>query len=247
LRPEALSGVDILLVRDNAGGIYQGRSCRWQSPAEGRVAEHTFGYTERQVARVMEVAAQQARGRQGRLSVIIKDGGVPTVSDLWREVATEVAARHGITCSFLNLDHAAYRLIQHAAEFDVLVAPNLCGDVLGDLGAVLLGSRGLSFSGNFSADGKAVYQTNHGSAYDLVGTGRANPVGQIYSLAMLLRESFGLGDEAARIEEAIADVWRQGWRTDDIAEPGCQCASTQEITEQLVQALSRVRCKGTVV
>lgn len=247
LRPEYVQGVDVLIVRDNVEGVYQGCGQYRPSPTDGQVAEHTFRYTERNVRRLVEVAAQRARGRKGRLSVVIKDGGVPTVSNLWREVAAEVAAQHGISCSFINLDHAAYRLIQHGAEFDVLVTPNLCGDVLADIGAVLLGSRGLSFSGNFSSNGRAVYQTNHGSAYDLVGTDRANPVGQIYSLAMLLRESFGLHQEAGWIEEAVADVWRHGWRTDDLKESGCRSIGTRELTEQVVQSVRVVAHKENAV
>jgi 3-isopropylmalate dehydrogenase len=245
LRPEYVRGVDILVVRDNVGGVYQGGWRRWTSPADGRVAEHTFRYTEHQVRRLVEAAAHRARARRGRLAVVVKDGGVPAASGLWREVASEVAGREGVACTFLDVDHAAYRLVQHAADFDVLVTPNLCGDILADLGGVLLGSRGLSFSGNFSADGKAVYQTNHGSAYDLVGTGRANPVGQIYSLAMLLRESLGLHEQAGWVEDAVAAVWRQGWRTDDLAQPGCRPAGTQDFTEQVVRAVGRVAHKET--
>jgi 3-isopropylmalate dehydrogenase len=179
--------------------------------------------------------------------VVVKDGGVPAASNLWREVAADVAAQHGVSCDFINLDHAAYRLIQHGTEFDVLVTPNLCGDILADLGAVLLGSRGLSFSGNFSSDGKAVYQTNHGSAYDLVGTDRANPVGQFYSLAMMLRESFGLHQEAGWIEEAVADVWRQGWRTDDLEESGYRSVGTRELTELVVRSVRYVAHKENAV
>jgi 3-isopropylmalate dehydrogenase len=240
LRPNFIRGVDVLIVRDNAGGVYQGE---WQSrvcPTRGRVAEHTFTYTERQVRRIMEVSAEKAGARKRHLTVVVKEGGVPAVTALWREVGAEVANSHGLGCDFINVDHAAYRLIQHAAEFDVMVTPNLCGDVLADLGAVLLGSRGLSFSGNFSAEGNAVYQTNHGAAYDLAGTGRANPVAQFLSLAMLLGESFGLYEDAVRIEAAVSRVWRQGWRTDDLWEPGCHRCGTEEFTEQVVRAVPLV-------
>jgi 3-isopropylmalate dehydrogenase len=240
LRPEYVRDVDVLIVRDNAGGVYQGSWRRRVCTTNGRVAEHTFTYTERQVRRIVEVAARQAAGRRGRMSVVIKEGGVPAVTELWREVAAEVADQHGVGCAFINVDHAAYRLIQDAAEFDVLVTPNLCGDVLADLGAVLLGSRGLSFSGNFSPEGYAVYQTNHGAAYDLAGTGRANPAAQICSLAMLLRESFGLLDEARWVENAMSRVWRQGWRTDDLWEPGGHRCGTEELTDQVVQAVALV-------
>jgi len=240
LRPEYVSGVDILIVRDNAGGVYQGD---WQDrvcPKEGRVAEHTFAYSERQVRRILEVAAHRASGRKRLLSVVVKDGGIPGVTGLWREVAAETAGRHGVKCEFVNVDYAAYRLVQHAAEFDVIATPNLCGDILADLGGVLLGSRGLSFSGNFSAEGHAVYQTNHGAAYDLTGTGRANPVAQIYSLAMMLRESFGLAEEAGWVERAVSHVWRHGWRTDDVWESGCRRCGTEELTGQVVRAVPLV-------
>ena len=103
---------------------------------------------------------------------------MPAISEIWRDCAVAAARAAGVECSFANVDLAAYLLIQHAHNLDVIVAPNLFGDVLADLGAVLLGSRGLSYSGNFSSRGAAVYQTNHGAALDLAGTDRANPMGQ---------------------------------------------------------------------
>jgi 3-isopropylmalate dehydrogenase len=239
LRARHTRGVDILIVRDNSGGIYQGRWHQSHSPTEGAVAEHTFWYTEAQVRRVVEVGARAALKRRRHMTVVVKDEGIPDISGLWREVASEVARRYDVGCSFLNVDLAAYRLLQHAAEFDVLVTPNLFGDILADLGAVLLGSRGLSFGASFAADGRAVYQTNHGSAHDLAGTDRANPVGQIYSLAMLLRESFGFCRQARWIEEAVARVWRQGWRPADLAMPGCRLAGTQELAERIAAEVAR--------
>ena len=110
----------------------------------------------------------------------------------------------------MNVDLAAYELVQHPAEFDVLVTPNLLGDILADVAGVLLGSRGVTYSGNFEANGKAVYQTNHGCAHDLAGADVANPAGQILSLAMLLRESLGLATGAALIEEALASRMASG-------------------------------------
>jgi 3-isopropylmalate dehydrogenase len=110
-----------------------------------------------------------------------------------------------------------------------VAAPNLFGDVLADIGAALLGSRGVSFSGNFSEAGNAAYQTNHGAAYDLAGSDRANPVGQILSLAMMLHESFGLGEEAAAIRHAIRSVWREGFRTEDVAAGGLCVVGTREM------------------
>jgi 3-isopropylmalate dehydrogenase len=239
IKPEHLRNVDMLLIRENVAGLYQGQ---WTESSDGngaRRAEQSFGYTEPQVRRILGVAARIAMQRRGVLSVVIKDGGVPSISNLWRDCAIEIAQATGVEHSLLNVDLAAYRLVQHPQEFDVLVAPNLFGDVLADLGGVLLGSRALSFSGNFSAAGAAVYQTNHGAAHDLAGRNQANPAGQIYSLAMLLRQSFGLMREARLIEEAVAEVWRQGLRTADLAKPGQRPLGTREmgalVAEKLIQ------------
>jgi 3-isopropylmalate dehydrogenase len=150
-----------------------------------------------------------------------------------------MAKAAGLTARTVNVDYAAYGLIQHARQFDVVVAPNLFGDVLVDISSVLLGSRALGYSGNFSSTTTAVYQTNHGAAHDLAGKNQANPVGQIFALAMLLRESFDLMDAADRIEHAVREVWRQGWRTADLAEPGCRPAGTREMGELVAAAVAR--------
>jgi 3-isopropylmalate dehydrogenase len=136
----------------------------------------------------------------------------------------------------MNVDLAGYELIRNPARFDVLVAPNLFGDILADLAGLLVGSRGATYSGNFNASGQAaVYQTNHGCAHDLAGTNSANPAGQILSLAMLLRESFGMEEAASHIERALAQSWRKGWRTADLAEPGCRVVGTSEMAEQVAE------------
>jgi 3-isopropylmalate dehydrogenase len=133
----------------------------------------------------------------------------------------------------VDIDLLVYCLIQETPRFDVIAAPNLFGDVLADLGAVLLGGRGLSFSGNYNQSGYAVYQTNHGAAYDLAGLDRANPVAQILSLAMMLRESFGLAYQAEVIAEAVRSVWREGWRTADMHTPGTRIVGTQEMSVRI--------------
>jgi 3-isopropylmalate dehydrogenase len=108
-----------------------------------------------------------------------------------------------------------------------------------------MASRGVTFSGNFTPAGDAVYQTNHGSAHDLAGTDRANPCGQIAALAMLLRESFGLKNEATLLENAMAEVWRQGWRTDDLAEPDCRAAGTREMAGLVAQSVVQLAATAT--
>ena len=234
------AGVDILIARENVGGVYQGEWRETGDDREGRVCEHSFRYTERQVRRLLEVAARLADGRRGRLAVVIKEGGIPAVSALWRDLGREIGAAARIEVGFLDIDLAAYRLVQEPLSFDVIAAPNLFGDVLADLGAVLLSSRGLSFSGNFSETGAAVYQTNHGSALDLAQQGRANPLGQISSLAMMLRESFALAKEAAWIEAGIHEVLRLGFRTFDIAEPGTTVVGTREMGQRIAAAVERL-------
>ncbi len=169
----------------------------------------------------------------------MKDGGFPSVSALWRDLSREAAAREGVALRVLDIDLAAYLLVREPLSFDVIAASNLFGDVLADVGAVLLASRGASFSGNFSEDGAAVYQTNHGSALDIAGQGRANPIGQICSLAMLLRESLGLSTEAAWIEEAVAEVVSLGHRPFDVAAEGERTVGTAEMGERIAEAVRR--------
>jgi 3-isopropylmalate dehydrogenase len=238
LIPRHLQGVDFLIVRDNSGGVYQGT---WSKRVQdkGLIAEHSFQYTESEVRRLVEVAVRAAGCRRGKLHVILKEGGVPAVSALWREVGASVARKRGIAVTFMNVDFAVYQLIQSPAEFDVIAAPNLIGDILADVAGVLVSSRGVTFSGNFNAAGHGVYQTNHGCAQDLAGTDTANPAGQILALAMLLRQSFDLDEAAALIEQSLAHIWRRGWRTADLAEPGCSILGTRAFTEQVVEQILR--------
>lgn len=239
LRPQALEGVDVLVVRENLGGVYQGEWRETRSPTGERVAEHAFRYTEGQVRRVLGAAARLAAGRRGSMTVVVKPGGTPSISRLWCDGAEEAAAAEGVSWRSLEGDCAAYRLIQHPGDFDVVVAPNLFADVLCDLGAVLLGSRGLSFGGSYAEDGAAVYQTNHGAALDLAGTGRCNPCGHLLALAMLLRQSHGLLAAADAIETAIDATWAEGLRTEDLAEPGTRVVGTAEIGDRIVAAVRR--------
>jgi 3-isopropylmalate dehydrogenase len=239
LKSRWVADVDILIVRENSGGVYQGEWRETAHERDGRICEHAFRYSEVQVRRLLEVAATLAAGRRGKLAVVVKDGGIPSVSALWRDLGKEAASRAGVEASFVDIDLAAYRLVQEPQSFDVIAASNLFGDVLADVGAVLLSSRGMSFSGNFSESGAAVYQTNHGSALDLAGQGCANPIGQIASAAMMLRESFGLAREAGWIEAAVEEVLRLGFRTFDVAEPGTTVVGTAELGRRIASEVER--------
>lgn len=238
ISPQFLKDVDMLIVRDNTGGVYQGQ---WGDRAtdKGRVAEHSFSYSEGEVHRLIEVAARAAASRRGNLYVIVKDGGVPTVTALWRDMSMAVARKHGLEAKFMNIDLAAYELIQNPTRFDVIVAPNLFGDIIADICGVLVSSRGVTFSGNFTPRGHGVYQTNHGCAHDLAGADIANPAGQILSLAMLLRESFALDEAATLIEKALAETWHAGWRTADLAEDGCKILGTKAMADKVAEQILR--------
>lgn len=244
IRNEALRQVDILVVRENTGGIYLGD---WQERKEGgrTIASHAFEYSSDQVDRVLRVAAGLAGCRRQRLTVAVKSEGMPTISRLWCRGLDELAEEWGVTCDVLQIDNCAYQLIQSARQFDVVVTSNMLGDILADGGALLLGSRGLSFSGNFGNGRKAVYQTAHGAAYDLEGEDRANPVAQVLSVAMLVRMSFGLEQLAVQIEDAVARTLRQGWRTPDVASPDSRVVGTRELGRQIVDAVRECKAKAT--
>jgi 3-isopropylmalate dehydrogenase len=211
IRRERLEGVDLLVVRENLGGIYQGRA----ETMDGRV-EHRFSYAEADVSRFLEAAARLARSRRGELTVVVKRGGLPELSRLWCDCAVRACGEHDVELSIVDVDLLAYRLVERPASFDVVAAPNLFGDVIGDLAAAVLGSRGISFGASYTPRGDGVYQTNHGAAHDIAGSGRANPVGQILSLATMLRESLSMGREAWALEQGIRDAWNEGWRTADL-------------------------------
>lgn len=231
--------IDMLMVRDNVAGAYQGSWSLRDTPS-GKIAEHTFSYSQPQVQRLAEVATRAAAARRGKIHVIVKDGGLPAVTSLWREVSVIEAAKHNVEALFMNVDLAAYEIIRNPAQFDVVLTPNLFGDILVDITGAVLGSRGVTFSGNYDGSGNSVYQTNHGCAHDLTGADVANPGGQILSLAMMLRESFGQRQAAALIEAALAAAWQEGWRTADVAEPGCRVVGTRAMAEQVAQHVLRL-------
>jgi 3-isopropylmalate dehydrogenase len=232
---ERLDGIDIVVVRENVGGLYLGAFGRSE---DGQVAFQEFRYDAGQVMQTVRVAADLARARAGRLSVIVKTGGIPEVSALWWEQAEAAADARGIDVARVEVDNACFQLVAEPRRFDVIVAPNLLGDIVADVAAVLLGSRGMSFSGNFGADGRAVYQTGHGAAHDLAGSGRANPGATMLALAMMLRESFGLVEAAERVEAAVERTLAAGFRTPDVAGPDAVVLSTGQLARRVAEAVA---------
>lgn len=240
VRTTALERTDIIAVRENSGGIYQGQ---WSSGEDGegqRLASQSFSYTEQMVKRILHVAFALAEKRRKRLHVVLKPGGVPSISELWQDCTRELSSQYDVDWYEQEVDNAVYQLIADPGQFDVIVSPNMFGDVLADCGSLLLGSRGLSFSGNFGKHGQAVYQTGHGAARDIAGKDVANPIGQILSLGMMLRESFSWPQADAALRTAVRETLSQGYVTGDIQMPGHQILGTQAFGQKVGEQLKRV-------
>ena len=240
VRPEVVAKADIVAVRENMGGIYQGTWEEEGSRTGGRIARHRFEYHEDMVRRIMGVALRLAATRRGKVCVVLKPGGIPSISSLWRDCATEMADDAGIALSELEIDNAVFQLIANPGQFDVVVSPNMFGDVLADCGSLLLASRGLSYSGNFNDSGNGVYQTGHGAARDIAGKDCANPIGQILSLGMMLRESFCWPEADAALRQAVRETLRQGKCTGDIPMSGHEIVGTAEFGRLVKANLERL-------
>ena len=225
LRPELLAGVDLLIVRELTSGLYFGRPSEERQTDDGRVAVDTLQYTEAEIRRVVRLAFELAAGRRGNLMSVDK-ANVLATSRLWRKVVNEESLNHpAVSVAHQLVDSCAMLLVRQPAMFDVLVTENLFGDILSDEAAVLAGSLGMlpsaSVGDRRTAHGRfGLYEPIHGSAPDLVGFDRANPIGTILSAAMMLRWSLGLDDAAAAIESAVSDALDDGYRTRDILRPG---------------------------
>jgi 3-isopropylmalate dehydrogenase len=221
LREEIISGTDLLVVRELTGGIYFGKSGR-----DGDAAFDTCEYDAAEIERIARVAFEAARrraessGQKPRVTSVDK-ANVMETSRLWREVVGRVAPDYAdVTLDHLLVDNAAMQLVSRPADFDVIVAENLFGDILSDEAAMLTGSLGMLPSASLGADGDpGLFEPVHGSAPDIAGKGIANPLATFLSAAMMLRHGLGRPDEAARIEVAVDAVLEQGLRTPDLAGP----------------------------
>jgi 3-isopropylmalate dehydrogenase len=247
LRPALLRGVDLLIVRELTSGLYFGRPSEERRTPEGRVGVDTLWYTEAEIRRVVRVAFELARGRRGRLTSVDK-ANVLATSRLWRKVVEEMRPDFPtVIVEHRLVDAAAMLLIQHPAAFDVIVTENLFGDILSDEASVLAGSLGMLPSASIGDRRTAhgifgLYEPIHGSAPDIAGQDRANPIGTILSGAMLLRWSLGRTDAARAVEAAVAAALRDGWRTPDLVRPdddtpGLTMAGTGAFTDAVVERL----------
>ena len=223
LRPELLDGVDLLIVRELTGGIYFGDRTEPAGEPGERSALDTMPYHEREVRRIVRLACDLARSRRGRVTQVDK-ANVLATSRLWRTVTDEVARDYpDVAVAHQLVDSCAMLLVRRPASFDVIVTENLFGDILSDEAAVLAGSLGMLPSASLGERRTAhgvfgLYEPIHGSAPDIAGQDRANPIGTILSAAMLLRMSLGREDAAAAIEAAVGRALDDGWRTMDLAD-----------------------------
>lgn len=239
LKPEVVSGLDILIVRELTGGIYFGqpRGIRTLDNGE-REGYNTYKYSESEIRRIGVVAFESARKRGGRVCSVDK-ANVLEATVLWREIMEEVAKGYpDVELSHMYVDNAAMQLVRAPKQFDVMVTGNMFGDILSDAAAMLTGSIGMLPSASLDASGKGMYEPCHGSAPDIAGRGIANPLATILSAAMMLRYSLDAGEAADAIEQAVSAVLDRGLRTADIYTEGTTKVSTAEMGEAVLEALA---------
>ncbi|KAL6782464.1 LEU3 [Auxenochlorella protothecoides x Auxenochlorella symbiontica] len=238
LKREVLEGVDLLIVRELVGGIYFGQPRGFGERDGEKVGFSTDIYSESEVERIAHVAFKAARTRSRRLTSVDK-ANVLEVSQLWREVVTRVGAEYpDVELSHMYVDNAAMQLIRNPRSFDTLVTSNLFGDILSDEAAMLTGSLGMLPSASISNDGPGVFEPVHGSAPDIAGQDKANPLAMVLSAALMCRHGLGIPAVAGRLEAAVAAVLASGVRTGDIAQPGKQTIGCKAMGRALLEALA---------
>ncbi|HKD21759.1 MAG TPA: 3-isopropylmalate dehydrogenase [Rhizomicrobium sp.] len=248
LKPEIVSGLDILIVRELTGGVYFGEPKETTTLADGQKrAVDTQVYTTHEIERIARVAFELARLRGKRVASAEKSN-VMVTGVLWREVVSRVHKNEfpDIQLSHVLADNCAMQLVRNPKQYDVIVTDNLFGDVLSDEAAQLTGSIGMLPSASLGAkDAKtgrqpALYEPIHGSAPDIAGQGLANPIACILSFAMCLRYSFGRIEDAKLLEAAVERVLAEGYRTGDIMQPGMTKVGTAAMTDAILKALAKL-------
>lgn len=238
LRPEILGdGIDIMIIRELTAGLYFGQPKGPQVYEGQERTVDTLSYTDAEIERVLRLAFTIARQRRGKLCSVDK-ANVLATGRRWREVATRLGAEYpDVELSHMYVDNAAMQLIRNPGQFDVMVTENTFGDILTDESAVIPGSIGLLASASIGTGGLALYEPIHGTAPDIAGQGKANPLAMILCVAMMLRTSFQLEEPAQAVEQAVAKALDAGYRTPDLAEPGCETVSTARMGDLVAAAI----------
>lgn len=238
LKPEVVSGLDILIVRELTGDIYFGEPRGIVTLDNGeREGFNTMRYGESEIRRIAKVSFEAAQKRRGKLCSVDKANVLET-TELWRQIFTEVGKDYPeVELSHMYVDNAAMQLVKNPKQFDVIATGNIFGDILSDQASMLTGSIGMLPSASLNETGKGLYEPSHGSAPDIAGQDKANPLATILSLAMLVRYSLNDENRAVQIEKAVQKVLEQGYRTADIYEDGTTLVSCDEMGEAVLNAL----------
>ncbi len=239
LKADVVAGLDLMIIRELTGDIYFGQPRGRRTDAAGNEeAFDTMHYSVPEIERIARVGFETARKRSRRLTSVDKANVLDT-SILWREVVTRIGAGYpDVALSHMYVDNAAMQLVRNPKQFDVIVTGNLFGDILSDEASMLAGSIGMLPSASLDANGKGLYEPIHGSAPDIAGQDKANPLATILSVAMMFRYTFARTDVADRIEAAVRTVLRSGLRTGDIALPGEAVIGTRAMGDAVVAALA---------
>ncbi len=234
LKPDVAGAIDLLILRELTGDIYFGEKGQRTTEKGLREGYDVMAYDEDEISRIAHVAFKAAQGRRKKLCSVDKANVLQT-SVLWREVVNEVSTDYpDVELSHMYVDNAAMQLVRNPGQFDVMLTGNIFGDILSDQASMCVGSIGLLASASLGSGTKGLFEPIHGSAPDIAGQGIANPSAMILSAAMMLRHSFAMEEEAARIEQAVADVLQQGTLGHDLGGN----ASTREIGDAVVAQLA---------
>jgi 3-isopropylmalate dehydrogenase len=238
LKEEVIEGVDLMIVRELTGGIYFGEPRERRGENNEEVVD-TLHYTKREIERIIEKAFQLAMLRDKKVTSVDK-ANVLESSRMWRETAEEIAKKYPeVELEHLLVDNAAMALIRNPKQFDVMVTENMFGDILSDEASMLTGSLGMLPSASLSANGPGLFEPVHGSAPDIAGQGKANPLATILSAAMMLKYAFEMKEESAAIEEAVEEVLEAGYRTADIVEENTKVLTTNEMVDVVISYLKQ--------
>ena len=233
----AAKGLDLVVVRELTGDIYFGEP-RGQELRDGlRTGYNTMVYNEEEIRRIATVAFETARKRRGKVCSVEKSNVLET-SRLWKEVVLETHRQYAdVELTHMYVDNAAMQLVRDPSQFDVILTGNIFGDILSDEASVITGSLGMLPSASMGASGPGLFEPIHGSAPDIAGQNKANPLATILSGAMMLRLGFDMGKEADAIEAAVRKTLADGFRTGDIMEPGKTLPGCKEMGDKVVERL----------
>ncbi|AWB43926.1 3-isopropylmalate dehydrogenase [Paenibacillus sp. CAA11] len=238
LKPEVLEGTDLMVVRELTGGIYFGEKYR-RDTDQGQEAVDTCAYNVNEVERIVRQAFEIAQKRRKKLASVDKANVLET-SRLWREVVNRVAPEYpDVELEHVLVDNCAMQLLRRPSSFDVIVTENMFGDILSDEAAMLTGSIGMLASASLGEGSFGLYEPVHGSAPDIAGQNKANPIATILSVALMFRLTFGYAEAADAIEAAVAEVLNAGHRTGDIATDPARALSTTEMGDLIVAAMKK--------